>query len=154
MITCLVKMYSKRLSAERGQILILTLIMVLLGTLLIIPLLSYMATGIKTSRVYEENTNQLYVSDSGIEDAKWQIKNDHLNTTFNDYDPYDFQTQYSYTISESAEIGENINGVPVEVIIENEWIPTFDYDEDVGDMADQEKLLVVSSVEGNECTLP
>ena len=111
---------------QRGQVFILALILLILGSIVIAPLLAYMATGMRTTQVYDDKTEQLYAADSGIEDAKWKIHYDKLSQSFTDYSPYDFDTVYSYEISDDAvngEIGENVNLYPVTIDIQNTWIP-------------------------------
>jgi hypothetical protein len=145
-------------SPEKGQILIWTLLFLVLGILLIIPLLSFMSTGSKTSRVYEQKTERLYAADSGIEDAKWLIKNDHLDLL---NDPvtymvtgneryYDYSTQWTY------QLPEEVNDKDVVVTIQNEWIPKFNYNDyavSVNEMATQEKLLVIGKAQGTVFTI-
>jgi hypothetical protein len=67
---------NKAIKGERGQALIMTLILLLLGGLIITPLLNFMDTGLDTGRVYEEDMNELYAADSGVEDALQQIITD------------------------------------------------------------------------------
>ncbi|HEY31922.1 MAG TPA: hypothetical protein G4O10_02310 [Dehalococcoidia bacterium] len=107
------------LREERGQALILVLILFLLGCLTLPPLLSYMQTSVKSSRTYEKKTDELYAADSGIEDVLWQINNECLESllTTPPYDPYDFGTTWSYDLS------EQINGKDTTVSVENIWIP-------------------------------
>ncbi|MDD5703845.1 MAG: hypothetical protein PHU23_17565, partial [Dehalococcoidales bacterium] len=139
-------------SAQKGQILLMTLLFMLLGCFMIVPLLSFMGTGTKTSRVYEEKTDSLYAADSGIEDAKWLIKNDHLDllATFSpyvSYSPYIFDHEWTYNLPEP------VNGKTVEVTIRNEWMPTFTPDGNVAAMGTQEKLLVIGKAQGTTYTI-
>ncbi|HUV56562.1 MAG TPA: hypothetical protein VMV84_04950 [Dehalococcoidales bacterium] len=60
--------------SEKGQALILVLILLLLVSLVITPLLSLMSTGLKTGQVFEEMTYELYAADAGAELALRQIK--------------------------------------------------------------------------------
>jgi len=110
---------SKFLPEERGQALIMVLVFLLLGSLTITPLLSYMGTALKTGRMYQDKTEELYAADSGIEDAIWQIKYDRLEVLLSDpdYDIYDFGTVWTYSVSEP------INDLTAEVSIQNVWIP-------------------------------
>lgn len=109
----------KRIGDQTGQALILVLILLLLGSLIIPPLLGFMATGIRTGVVYEKKTSELYAADAGIEDARWQIKYDRVKTfkTPVAYNPYDFDTVWPYRLSEP------VNGKAVDVTIQNMWIP-------------------------------
>ena len=65
----------------------------------------------------EGKTNELYAANSGIEDAKWKIKYDYLNSTFADYSPYDYTSSWSY------DLPEEVNGYTVNATIQNYWIP-------------------------------
>ena len=58
---------------ETGHVLVMVLILLAVGSILIAPVMSFMGTGIKAGGVYEVKTGQLYSSDAGIEDARWQI---------------------------------------------------------------------------------
>jgi len=109
----------KSTSAEKGQALILVLVFLLVGSLTITPLMSYMETGLKTDQVYRDKADELYAADSGIEDAIWQIKYDRLEALFSspDYDKYDFSTTWTYDLS------EQINNHDTTITIENVWIP-------------------------------
>jgi len=59
---------------EKGQTMILALILLLVGGLIIAPLLAYMSTGLIAGQVYERRTAELYAADAGVEDAFWQLK--------------------------------------------------------------------------------
>jgi len=69
-------MRSKRaIRDEKGQTLVMVLILLLIGGLIIGPLLSYMGTGLITGNIYEKRTDELYSADAGVEDAIWKIQN-------------------------------------------------------------------------------
>jgi hypothetical protein len=59
---------------EKGQTLILVLILLAVGALIIAPLLNYMGTGLLAGRVYEKKAVELYAADAGAEDAVWKIQ--------------------------------------------------------------------------------
>jgi len=61
----------------------MVLIAMLVGSLLIPVTLSFMDTGIKAGQVIEHKTDILYVADSGIEDAIWQIKQNPVDSNKN-----------------------------------------------------------------------
>lgn len=63
---------------ERGYALVLVLILLLIGMLIIAPLLAYMATGLKATKVHEELMLRLYAADAGVEDALSKIKNNQV----------------------------------------------------------------------------
>jgi len=102
---------------ERGQALIPVLLFLLLGSLLVTSLLSYMSTGLRTGQVYREKTDELYAADAGVEDSIWQIKYDYLNMLFPTYDDYDYTSNWAYILPEP------VNDQRVNVTIENTWIP-------------------------------
>ena len=85
---------------EKGQALLVVLILLVLGGLLIAPLISYAATSLNSGRVVEEKIDGLYAADAGIENALWRLKN---------APPTSYP--YSYQLS-------NINGLSVTVSIE------------------------------------
>jgi hypothetical protein len=60
---------------EKGQTLILVLILLAVGALIIAPLLDYMGTGLISGEVYDKKTDELYAADAGAEDAVWKIQN-------------------------------------------------------------------------------
>jgi hypothetical protein len=112
------KIFARASSKKRGMILILTLIFITLGSLLLPPLLSYMATASKHTTVFQQKTERLYAADSGVIDAKWKIKYDQLSG----YSPYDF-TGPAYNYALNSEISQEVNDYPVNVSINNVWIP-------------------------------
>jgi len=59
---------------EKGQTMILALILLVVGGLIMAPLLAYMNTGLIAGGVYERRTDELYAADAGVEDALWQLK--------------------------------------------------------------------------------
>jgi hypothetical protein len=64
--------------AEKGQALVLAVILLLIGGLIAAPLLAYMGTGLITGEVYEKRTAELYAADAGVEHALWKIKSGNL----------------------------------------------------------------------------
>lgn len=54
---------------EKGNVLILVLVLLVLGGLILAPLLGLMSTGLAAGQVYEERTSQLYAADAGVEDT-------------------------------------------------------------------------------------
>ncbi len=101
-------------SDETGIALIIVLVLLLLGSLTIMPVLAHLSTALKTGKLYEEKTNELYAADAGVEDGIWRIKYDFMGT---DYDAYDFDTTWPYET-------EDINGIAADVTIQNIWLPT------------------------------
>jgi Tfp pilus assembly protein PilX len=108
------------LSEQSGQALILVLVFLLLGSLMLVPALDLVSTGLKTGVKYEKKTDALYAADAGIEDGIWQIKYGGLQSKFggeSDYE-YDFTTNASYSLENP------VNGLTTNVNIQNIWIPS------------------------------
>ena len=87
-------------TGETGQALPIVLAMLALGSLVIVPCLNYVSTGLKTGEMFEKSMKELYTAEAGVEDALWRIKND-TPTSF----------PYSYQLT-------NINGMSVDVVID------------------------------------
>lgn len=102
---------------ETGQALVLVLMLLLLGSVTIVPLLSYISTGLLTGRMYQGKTSDLYAADAGLEDSIWQVKYGYLDTQFSTYDVYDYGSIWAY------ELPEQVNNRSVDVTVENIWIP-------------------------------
>jgi hypothetical protein len=125
------------LSDETGMALIIVLILLLLGSLTIIPVLSHLHTALETGELYEEKTERLYTADAGIEDGLWRIKYDFMGP---DYDPYDFDKAWDYAT-------DTLNGMVANYTIKNVWVPTEPkLDAAVArDIIESEKLVVVGT---------
>jgi hypothetical protein len=102
---------------DRGHTLILVFILLLLGSLIIAPFLSYLNTGTRTGLEFVRKTNEFYAADSGIQDGQWQIRFNHLGETFTDYNPYDYASSWYYYLP------EEVNTFTVNTTIQNSWIP-------------------------------
>jgi len=70
---------------QKGQTLILALILLVVGGLIIGPLLAYMNTGLRAGGVYERKADELYAADAGVEDAIWRIQSDSLTFDAGNY---------------------------------------------------------------------
>jgi hypothetical protein len=110
----------KLIREEKGQTFILVLILLVLSALIIVPLLTYISTGIKTGQVFQKKTDELYAVDAGVEDGIWQVKYDNIETFTNPvgYNPYDYTDSWSYPLS------EQVNTQSTNVTIANVWIPS------------------------------
>ena len=94
------KLFSKR---ESGQAFILVLILLLLGSLMLTPLLTFVSTGLKAGQLCEQKTDELYAADAGVEYALWNIIND------SSLDDLGYGTPYPLT--------QEINSLPVNVTV-------------------------------------
>jgi len=73
---------------EKGQVMILSLILLVVGGLVITPLLSYMGSGLKVGQTYEKQMDKLYAADSGVEDAIWNLQDyERLKGLIQEFDP-------------------------------------------------------------------
>ena len=116
----------KRWQKETGEVLVLVLVLLVVGSLILIPLLSYMSTAHKAGVVYENKATDFYSADSGVEDALWQIKNDHLKTLIPAYDIYGFDqptTDHPSGLHYDYPSPLNVNNQDVNVTVDNVWIP-------------------------------
>ena len=63
---------------EGGMAMVLALIAFALGSLMIIPTLNYMVTGLQSAVIQERRTGELYAADAGIEEALWELTSGNL----------------------------------------------------------------------------
>lgn len=99
---------------QAGQALILVLILLMLGSLVLVPALALSGTALKTGEIYETKTNEIYTADAGIDAGIWRIKYEFLGPG---YTPYDFDTAWEYET-------DSINDMTANVTIQNVWIPS------------------------------
>jgi hypothetical protein len=59
---------------QQGMMLVSVTLLVCLTGLLLAPLLAFMSTGMKTARIQETRTDQLYAAEAGVERALWMIQ--------------------------------------------------------------------------------
>ena len=76
---------------EKGKVMVLVLILLVVGGLILTPLLGLMSTGLVAGQVYEKKTAELYAADAGVENAIWHLQhggdpNDTLELTLNGKD--------------------------------------------------------------------
>ena len=102
---------------QKGMVLALVLIVFLVGSCLCIILLQSAVSGLETSRVYENKTAEFYAADAGIEDARWIIKYDYLDTllTSPPYKYYDFTSDWTYSTSELINACKTIRAMKIPV---------------------------------------
>lgn len=108
---------------QSGQALVTVLMLLALGSIIIGPLLSYTATGLKAGQTYDIKADEQYAADAGIEYGLWLIENDRLGYQFPDYDQFAYYeydgTQYHYSFPTE----QQVNGKLVDIDIRNIWIP-------------------------------
>jgi len=111
------KIVKKLIRTEKGQALPMVLILMVVSGLILAPLLSYTSSGLKVGQAYERMADEFYAADAGIEDGLWQIKYDHLNDVLDNYQRYEYGTEYTYPDKLM------VNDTEVTVKIKNIWIP-------------------------------
>ena len=114
---------AKWLREEAGQVLVVVLVLLAVGSLILVPLLSYMDTGLKSGTVYENKTTDYYSADAGVEDALWQIKYGHLDDTELFSTPYNVYGFDVMGIDFDYKTPLSVNDGDVNVNIANVWIP-------------------------------
>jgi len=116
---------------EKGQTLILTLILLVVGGLIVAPLLGYMGTGLITGEVYERKMAELYAADAGVEDAIWKIQNN-----VSSFYPYEYPEPLS------------VNDRSVNVTIYR-----YDWDPTCGENITYQILSTATSTDGGNTTI-
>lgn len=136
------RMLKRLIKTEKGQALPMVLILMVIGGLILAPTLTYTTSGLKVGQAYESMSEEFYAADAGIEDGLWQIKWDHLEDQFINYERYDYDAEYGpYNVS--------VNGIEVEVKIENIWIPDIDEPADLDEanrLAETDTLIIAGCV--------
>ncbi len=125
------KPWDKLKGGEKGQALILALILMLVGGLIITPMLSYMGSGLKVVKdVHETRMDELYAADAGVEDALWhlqdieRLKDLIFNLTGDELSEYWIPEDYTWPLP-TYSLSDNINGKGVEVTVD--YITIDDY---------------------------
>jgi hypothetical protein len=80
---------------EKGTVMILALILLVVGGLILAPMLGLMTTGLIAGQVYERKTDELYAADAGVENAIWMIQSGAVEPPVSCGDP----EQWFYSIA-------------------------------------------------------
>ena len=143
-IRCIKK---SRPDREKGQVLAIVLVLLLVVSMILVATLTVVGTTIKTNRIYINNTTSLYSAEAGIQDGIWNM----MNLTTNElsdpltgklkastslssppvaYSDYDFNAEgwfYHLTDPASGNMTPiDINDYPVDITIKNVWVPLVD----------------------------
>ena len=130
----------KRFKSEIGDV---SLLLLLVGGTIIVPLLAFVGTGLKAGIVYEAKTEELYAADAGVEYVLWHMAYGDLDTLFPSYDEYDYSNPWG-----PSNLPEQINNEAVTVTLENIWIPkdmTVPNPAQTREIFDSGKLTIVGS---------
>jgi carbonic anhydrase/acetyltransferase-like protein (isoleucine patch superfamily) len=120
------------ITEQKGKILIMVLVLLLIGGLILAPLLGLMSTGLTAGQVYEKKAAELYAADAGVEQAIWHLQqggdpDDVLTLTVNGKDvtvtmthlnPTQCHEPALYEITSEA-IGEDGSGTTVMAHVTN-----------------------------------
>jgi len=103
----------KLIRDEKGQAMVLVLILLIVGGLIVAPLLAHMGTGLIGGEVYERRAAELYAADAGVEDAVWKIQHqvDEVKGLTQCYQ------DWSYNVTDINGKIVEVNGKRVEVTI-------------------------------------
>jgi hypothetical protein len=98
---------------QKGQALLLAIILLLVSGLIAAPLLAHMGTGILTGEVYQTRTAELYAADAGVEDAVLKIQNQVDEVAY----LYCPASNHSWSYPEPGDPPMIVNGKNVDVTI-------------------------------------
>jgi hypothetical protein len=119
--------WNKLLRGEKGQALIIVLILMLVGGLIITPVLAYVGTGLKIGKdVHEERMLELYAADAGVEDGLWHLQDiERLKVLVQQLDENGYVPPDGWVPADYADwplptynLVDNINGKNVEVTMD------------------------------------
>ena len=127
--------WNKFKRGEKGQALLIVVILLVIGGLIIAPLLGFMSAGLVAGQVYEVKMEGLYAADAGIENACWKLINGEVPDAENPFcnltdvngmdvevillgEPVDVGDGTLYTLKSTAELeGETKAEIIAQVIV-------------------------------------
>ena len=83
-------MYNKS-RHEKGYVLVMALVIMVIGALLIGTMLSYLDTSLTLATKSEETSHTYYAADAGLEDALWNIQYNEAFTLPEEGQPEEWQ---------------------------------------------------------------
>jgi hypothetical protein len=98
---------------EKGQAMLLAMILLLISGLMAAPLLAHMGSGLLAGEAYQTRTAELYAADAGVEDALWKIENQVDEVKY----LYCGGGNHSYSYPEPGDPPFEVNGRSVAVTI-------------------------------------
>jgi len=121
------KRLNRLISGEKGQTLIMVMIMMLVSALIIAPMLSHVGTGLKLGKdVYEERMKLFYAADAGVEDALWYLQSKtRMESLDPDWEPDDTDFTVTYKVTDDdpgLDKPDDINDDQVEFTIKYKWL--------------------------------
>jgi hypothetical protein len=149
------------LKSEKGQALLILMLVMLFSSLVLPPMLSYASSGLKTGKdVFEARMYLSYAADAGVEDGLWQVKTKNLPDLFPSYERYGYYEyshiyEWSYELSDRYEETGIVNGDDVNVTFQNVWMPKdipAPNPDEAEYIADEGNLVVYGSLSGASAT--
>lgn len=111
---------------QAGQALPMVLILLIIGGLVIVPLLNFIAGNMKASQVIEEKVLDFYAADAGVEDGLWKARYDYLpDWLMGDWTEETYSHEpYSYILYDNDNPADTVelNGRGVAVEIKPIWV--------------------------------
>jgi Tfp pilus assembly protein PilX len=99
---CILKFINKQ---QTGAALVIVMIMMALGGLMVVPLMNWMTSGMKTVQMYDNQNDLLYAADGGIQKGLWKI------STYISAPPENFSDALSVFTLNGKSVAVNINYV-------------------------------------------
>jgi len=94
-------------NGEKGQAVVIALVLVAFGGLVIAPFLGHASTDLMGAQHYEATMTEQYAGDAGVEHAIWRLKYDGLADELSGTEN-----------STSYQLGEAVNGVePIDITV-------------------------------------
>jgi hypothetical protein len=112
------KLLKRILRKEAGQVLPMALILMVIGSLVIIPTLNFATTNLKATQEVDQRTRELYAADAGIADALWYLQSDQRVDIIN---PQPRVWPHEYWLDD-YQPAETVNDKDVLVNISTAWL--------------------------------
>jgi len=68
--------FKRMLKGESGQVLPLALVLLVIGTFLVVPIISLMTTNLQATKNIDQSSMELYAADAGVENMIWTVTRD------------------------------------------------------------------------------
>lgn len=112
------------MKGQKGQVLILVLILLAVGSLVIVPVIDYTNTGLRSQQISEDAMAEQCVADSSLEDALWKLLNElDLNNPAANYSLYGANIDIQVP-QIAASAWHKYAEIEIKVDIEPNWLGT------------------------------
>ena len=117
------------LKKQAGQALPMALILLLVGSMLIIPVLNLTTTNLKATLIIDQKTRNFYAADAGIDDGLWKVRYNYIPTDLlgqwdeTTYATYE-ETPYAYDLYDNDDPDDEVtvNNRKVKVEMKPIWV--------------------------------